>query len=326
MKYYLNQMVFFITVFFLIGINYISFAYKAFIPGFALILGMTLTTFYHDPLIRKHTQIWSTKVLSYAIILLGFGFHLDLILKAGLSGLSYTLVSIACTLVLGLLLGRVLNNEGKISTLISSGTAICGGSAIAAIAPIIRASHEQTAVAMGVVFLLNAVGLILFPVLGHYLHLSQHQFGLLAALAIHDTSSVVGSCMSYGEESLMVGTTVKLVRALWIIPVSLLIAFVFHHIKNTEETGAVKTKKPWFLLWFICASLSVTLIPGLDGMGMVLKHFGESVFMVALFLIGYNVSIKNLKTVGLKVLIQAIVLWITVSLVVIWALKTGILN
>lgn len=326
MKHRINQIILVVAVIFLIGVNYTNFAYKAFVPGFALILGMILTTFDHDARIRQHTKIWSAKVLSYAIILLGFGFHLDQILKAGLAGLGYTVVSIGCTLILGLLLGRLLSNEGKISTLISSGTAICGGSAIAAIAPIIRANHEQTAVAMGTVFLLNAVGLLAFPALGHYLHLSQHQFGLLAALAIHDTSSVVGSCMSYGQESLMVGTTVKLVRALWIIPVSLMMAFVYHRIKNTEETGPIKTKKPWFLLWFVAASLLVTLVPSLDTIGALLKHFGESVFMVALFLIGYNVSMANLKAVGAKVLVQAIILWMTVSSIVVWALKAGVLN
>lgn len=309
----------------LIGVNYTDFAYKAFVPGLALILGMILTEIQKDTSITHHTKVWSTKTLSYAIILLGFGFNLKNILKAGVEGLGYTVISIACTLILGLLIGKLLKNQGKISTLISAGTAICGGSAIAAISPIIRSSHEETAVAMGAVFLLNAVGLLLFPIIGHQLGLSQHQFGLLAALAIHDTSSVVGSCMAYGQESLIVGTTVKLVRALWIIPVSLIIAVIYTKI-NHSEVGQGKTKKPWFILWFILASLIVTLFPALSSAGANLKHLGESLFMVALFLIGYNVSFANLKAVGARVLFQAISLWIIVSIIVITALKTNVLH
>ena len=309
----------------LLGLNYTNFSFKHFLPGIALICGMFLTGIQNDEFLAHQSKLLSSKVLSYAIIFLGFGFNLGNILKAGAAGLGYTVISICGTLLMGLLIGRMLKNNGKISMLISSGTAICGGSAIAAIAPVIRASHEQTAVAMGAVFLLNAVGLILFPFIGHHLELSQTQFGLLAALAIHDTSSVVGSTLSYGPEALMVGTTVKLVRALWIIPVSLIIAIVYAR-QNKHEAGQGKTKKPWFILWFICASLLVTLFPSLNQAGQHLKEFGESLFIVALFLIGYNVSFKNLKAVGAPVLIQAVTLWIIVSILVISALKLGWLH
>ena len=325
MKTKINSFTMVLIITILIGISYTNFKYKAYVPGIALVLGILLTSIHKDASISHQTKNWSSKTLSYAIILLGFGFNLNNILKAGLSGLGYTVISIGGTLILGLVIGKLLKNDGQISTLISSGTAICGGSAIAAISPIIRSSHEETAVAMGAVFLLNAVGLLLFPIIGHQLHLSEHQFGLLAALAIHDTSSVVGSCMSYGPESLVVGTTVKLVRALWIIPVSLIIAIVYSKINhNTQSQG--KTKKPWFIFWFILASLSVTIFPSLQPIGNHLKELGESFFMVALFLIGYNVSFSNLKAVGAKVLIQAISLWIIVSIVVILALKTGVLS
>ncbi|MCC2624999.1 MAG: putative sulfate exporter family transporter [Burkholderiales bacterium] len=309
----------------LIGINYTNFPYKAFVPGCALILGITLAEIYQDPSTKHYTKIWSTKTLGYAIILLGFGFNLNNILKVGFAGLGYTVVSIGGTLILGMLIGKLLGNQGKISTLISSGTAICGGSAIAAISPIIRSSHEETAVAMGTVFLLNAFGLLLFPIIGHQLGLSGQQFGLLAALAIHDTSSVVGSCMAYGHNSLVVGTTVKLVRALWIIPVSLIIAIIYAKI-NHGETAHGKTKKPWFILWFILASLTVTLFPALHTVGAHFKHFGESLFMVALFLIGYNVSFANLKIVGARVLFQAVLLWGIVSTLVVAALKFNLLH
>ncbi|MBP9741994.1 MAG: putative sulfate exporter family transporter [Burkholderiales bacterium] len=321
----INRIIILIIITALLGINYTNFQYKSFIPGIALVLGIILTGIQKDISITHHTKVWSTKVLSYAIILLGFGFNLNNILKAGISGMGYTVISIAGTLILGLLMGKLLKNQGKISTLISSGTAICGGSAIAAISPIIRASHEETAVAMGAVFLLNAVGLLVFPIIGHQLNLSQHQFGLLAALAIHDTSSVVGSCMSYGQESLIVGTTVKLVRALWIIPVSLIITLIYAKI-NHNKLDQGKTKKPWFILWFILASLLVTAFPSLKSIGGHLKELGESFFMVALFLIGYNVSFANLKAVGAKVILQAVTLWMIVSILVILALRSNILN
>jgi uncharacterized integral membrane protein (TIGR00698 family) len=316
---------FFAIIGVLLSLNYLNFEYKHFLPGIALVLGIVLATIAYDASLSHQAKPWATQTLSYAIILLGFGFNLTHIILAGISGLGYTIISICGTLALGLLIGRVLNNQGKISTLISTGTAICGGSAIAAISPVIHAKTEETAVAMGVVFLLNAIGLLTFPYIGHHLHLTQHQFGLLAALAIHDTSSVVGSCMSYGQESLVVGTTVKLVRALWIIPVTLAIAMIYSRYYKQDETNG-KIKKPWFILWFILASLLVTIFPQLQQIGDKLKHVGESLFIVALFLIGYNVSFKNLKAVGVSVLLQAIILWFIVSTLVIIVLKQGYLN
>jgi uncharacterized integral membrane protein (TIGR00698 family) len=310
----------------LLALNYSSFSYKHFLPGIALVLGIILTALQKDEGISHQSKLYSSQVLSYAIIFLGFGFNLTNILKAGAEGIGYTIVSIGGTLILGLIIGKLLNNAGKISTLISSGTAICGGSAIAAIAPVIRASHEETAVAMGAVFLLNAVGLIVFPIVGHHLGLDQTQFGLLAALAIHDTSSVVGSCLAYGPHALMVGTTIKLVRALWIIPVSLIIAVIYSRQKHEEVHTNQKTKKPWFILWFVLASLSVTIFPVLIPLGIHLKEFGEALFIVALFLIGYNVSFGAIKKVGARVLFQAISLWVIVSALVIAALETHLLH
>jgi uncharacterized integral membrane protein (TIGR00698 family) len=321
----INRIIFITIIATLLGLNYIEFAYKAFLPGAALVLGIVLTSLWHEPSFGHRAHVWSTKTLSYAIILLGFGFNLSNILKAGIAGLGYTVISIAGTLIIGLIIGRYLKNDGKISTLISCGTAICGGSAIAAISPILKSKPEQTAIAMGVVFLLNAVGLLVFPFIGHELNLTQQQFGLLAALAIHDTSSVVGSCISYGPTALIVGTTVKLVRALWIVPVALIIALVYSRISNHHE-GHSKTKKPWFILWFVLASLTVTIFPNLAGIGLKLKHVGESLFIVALFLIGYNVSWANMKAVGLKVFTQAVSLWLIVSFLAILALKFGLLN
>ena len=305
MKSQINKIIFFLLVILLLGLNYTNLSFKHYLPGIALVIGIVLTSIQNDSNVAAISKKSSSNVLSYAIIFLGFGFNLTNILKAGADGIWYTVISIAGTLALGLLIGKLLGNKGKISTLISSGTAICGGSAIAAIAPVIRANAEETAIAMGTVFLLNAVGLILFPILGHHLNLTQTQFGLLSALAIHDTSSVVGSCLAYGQESLVVGTTIKLVRALWIIPVSLIIAVIYSRM-NHAEAGHGKTKKPWFIFWFIMASLTVTIFPSLSSFGVILKEFGESLFIVALFMIGYNVSFKSIKSVGAQVLIQAV--------------------
>ena len=320
----INRFIFISIIIILFGINYIEFKYKAFLPWIALVLGIILTSLIHEPSLSHQSHGWSTRALSYAIILLGFGFNLTNIIKAGLTGLGYTIVSIAGTLILGLIIGRILNNNGKISTLLSCGTAICGGSAIAAISPIIKAKPEQTAIAIGTVFLLNAVGLLVFPVIGHELNLTEQQFGLLAALAIHDTSSVVGSCLNYGPTALIIGTTVKLVRALWIIPLSLIIAVICQFRHHHEGHG--KIKKPWFILWFILASLTVTIFPHLAAIGLKLKHCGEGLFIIALFLIGYSVSLTNMKAVGLKIFTQAISLWIIISILVILALKFDILH
>ena len=322
----MKNKVFFLTIIILFIFSYSNFAFKAFIPGIALLLGIVEASLIYDSKLSHHAKPWATRVLGYAIILLGFGFNLKNILQAGVSGIGYTVISIFGTLSVGIALGLMLKNKNKISILISAGTAICGGSAIAAISPIIRAKPEETAIAMGAIFLLNAIGLLLFPYIGHHLHLSQIQFGLLAALAIHDTSSVVGSCISYGPAALIVGTTVKLVRALWIIPVTLIIAAIYH--KKNKDTAYEQTsvKKPWFILWFILASLSITLFPQLQVIGMKLKHAGEGLFVIALFIIGYNVSFRNLKAVGFRVLLQAIILWILVSSAVIASLKFNLIQ
>ncbi len=316
-----NKFIIITIILVLIALSYTHFIFRPFLPAIGLLLGIALTSLWHNPNISHHAKDWSSKTLSYAIILLGFGFNLNNILKAGMAGIGYTIISIGGTLIFGLIIGKMLRNEGKLSTLISAGTAICGGSAIAAIAPIIHSKHEQTAIAMGTVFLLNAIGLLIFPIIGHSLNLSQAQFGLLAALAIHDTSSVVGSCMGYGPQALIVGTTVKLVRALWIIPVSLIIAIVYSRRSSVDQTSPNKVKKPWFILWFIIASLIVTIFPSLSIIGGELKQLGESLFVVALFLIGYNVSLSNLRVIGIRVLVQAISLWLIVSVCVIGALK-----
>jgi len=222
-------------------------------------------------------------------------------------------------MVLGLLLGKVLKIGGKASFLITAGTAICGGSAIAAVAPITEASEEEISVSMGTVFLLNSVALLLFPAVGHMLKLDQNQFGLWAALAIHDTSSVVGAAAAYGAQALQIGTTVKLARALWIVPVSLLTAAFMARLAARRGTaaGAAKVKMPWFILYF-CAAAALSTYLGAHSARfhagfMELNKLGKLGLTATLFLIGTSLSKKTLKQVGARPLVQGIVLWVVVG-------------
>jgi uncharacterized integral membrane protein (TIGR00698 family) len=295
---------------------------SSYAPSLALITGVIISFTTSFDYAKKKLTGMSTKVLSYAIILLGFGLNFRVIIEAGVSGLGYTVVSIFGSIIIGLLLGRLLKNDGKTSVLVTVGTAICGGSAIAAIAPSIKANNDQVAISLGIVFILNGICLILFPILGHILDLSQHQFGVLSALAIHDTSSVVGATSAYGQESLVVGTTIKLVRALWIIPVAIMFAIFY---SKDIHPHAPKAKKPWFILWFMCASILVTVFPSLQEMGTMLKHIGESLFVVALFLVGYGISFSAIKTVGFRVMLQGVILWLIVTTAVIWSIMSGLI-
>lgn len=298
--------------------------FRQFVPCTALVSGIILSSIHNDKVITDYCSLWSRKILVYAIVLLGFGFNLHNILKAGIEGFGYTIISIGLTFVIGLTLGHILKANGKMAVLISAGTAVCGSSAIVALAPIIRARQEQIAISIGTIFLLNAIGLILFPPIGHYFHFSQKQFGLLSALAIHDTSSVIGSCIAYGPVALIVGTTVKLVRAIWIIPICVVTAFIYNKINKEERLES--SKNPWFIIWFILASLTATLLPKFQLFFAFLKGIGETLFVVALFLIGYSVNFKMLKNIGVKVLIYASTLWITVCSLVIAALNLKLLS
>ncbi len=209
-------------------------------------------------------------------------------------------------MIAGLLLGRFFHIERNLSILLTSGTAICGGSAIAAVAPAVDASEKEISVSLGVVFLLNAVALVLFPFLGNLLGLTQHQFGLWSAIAIHDTSSVVGAASAYGNEALEVATTVKLARALWIIPVSLLSAFLF-------KSKGKKISIPWFILFFILAMLANSYLPGVSTLAPAITTVSKAALVVTLFLIGAGLSVEKIKSVGWKPLILGVILWITVS-------------
>ena len=244
-------------------------------------------------------------LLQASVVALGFGMNLHQVLQAGRSGFLYTAVSITAVMLLGLSFGYLLHVGKKSAFLISAGTAICGGSAIAAVGPIAEASEEEMAVSLGAVFILNSVALFLFPVVGYALHMTQAQFGLWSALAIHDTSSVVGATAKYGATALAIGTTIKLARALWIVPLSLVTA-------ATLKSKA-RIQWPWFILLFCLAALLNTLLPSFNPAFGVLNHLGKIGLTVTLFLIGTGLNKEALKRVGARPLLQGLALWIIVG-------------
>ena len=266
-----------------------------------LVYGLTLAHPYHLGAKRL-----SKILLQASVVGLGFGMDLREVMRVGRTGFLYTAFSIAITLALGWLLGRIFKVADTPSFLISTGTAICGGSAIAAVGPITNASEEEMGVSLGTIFLLNSIALLLFPVLGWALHLDQTQFGLWSALAIHDTSSVVGAAAKYGALALAVGTTVKLARALWIVPVSVATAVM--------KKRKAKVHWPWFIGLFCLAALANTYLPAFHGAYPVLLKIGRAGLTVTLFLIGTGISRETLRRVGVRPLAQGVLLWVLVSL------------
>lgn len=265
-----------------------------------LIYGLALTHPYH-----VESKSLSKFLLQASVVGLGFGMNLHEVIGVGRSGFAYTAVSITTAMVLGLSLGYLLHVGKKSSFLISAGTAICGGSAIAAVGPIAEAGEEEMAVSLGTVFILNSVALFLFPVIGLALHMSQSQFGLWSALAIHDTSSVVGATAKYGPTALAVGTTVKLARALWIVPLSVATALILK--------SKARIQWPWFILFFCLAALVNTLVPALKPASEAMSHLGRIGLTVTLFLIGTGLNKETLKRVGVRPLLQGLTLWIIVG-------------
>ncbi len=244
-------------------------------------------------------------LLQASVVALGFGMNLHEVLHAGRSGFLYTAISITAVMLLGLGFGYMLHVGKKSAFLISAGTAICGGSAIAAVGPIAEASEEEMAVSLGAVFILNSVALFLFPAVGYALHMTQAQFGLWSALAIHDTSSVVGATAKYGATALAIGTTIKLARALWIVPLSFVTA-------ATVKSKA-RIQWPWFILLFCLAAVLNTLLPAFTPTFGVLNHLGKIGLTVTLFLIGTGLNKQTLKRVGARPLLQGLALWIIVG-------------
>lgn len=250
----------------------------------------------------------SKSLLQYSVVGLGFGMNLYESLASGREGMLFTIVSVVGTLAAGMLIGRkLLKVDKETSYLISSGTAICGGSAIAAVGPVIKAKPANMSVALAVVFVLNAVALFIFPSIGRWLDLSQQEFGTWAAIAIHDTSSVVGAGAAYGEVALKVATTIKLTRALWIIPLALATSFIF---KSQDR----KITIPWFILYFIIAILLNTFVlDSIPAFGSTVSGLARKCLTLTMFFIGASLSTDVLRTVGVKPLIQGVLLWIAIS-------------
>jgi uncharacterized integral membrane protein (TIGR00698 family) len=277
---------------------------------------------------RKEASSLAKLLLQISVILIGFGINLQQVVHAGKSGFLYTAISICSAVVLGLLLGKLFKVGGKASYLITLGTAICGGSAIAAIAPIMDANEEEISVSMGTVFLLNSVALLLFPLIGWWLHLSQNQFGLWAALAIHDTSSVVGAAAKYGPQALAIGTTVKLARALWIVPVSLITAACMGRAarRGGRTAHQARVNVPWFIFLFVAASVLSTYLPRFIGTYLDLNRLGKAGLTATLFLIGTSLSKKTLQAVGIKPFLQGVILWILLGTASLIAVDMGLIS
>lgn len=274
-------------------------------PPVALLLGIVLAWTAGNPF-KKQSAKATHYLLQASVVGLGFGMNAGSALKAGSEGILFAVCSIAGTLLLGYVLGKVFKTDRKTSYLIASGTAICGGSAIAAVSPVIKAEEKQISVALGVVFILNSAALFLFPAIGHLLGLSQQQFGLWSAIAIHDTSSVVGAAGSYGTKALEVATTVKLARALWIIPVAFLSVMAF-------KTKDAKVKIPYFIGLFVLAMLANTYLPVVQLAAPYIVTAAKAGLTLTLFLIGSSLSREVLLAVGVKPFVQGVLLWVAIS-------------
>lgn len=273
-------------------------------PPVALLAGFILSFTIGHPYIHHNGK--ATKFLLQASVVgLGFGMNIYDAVAVGKEGLLFTMSSIVLTLLFGLILGKLFHINKKTSVLVSSGTAICGGSAIAAMVPIIDANEEETSVSLGVIFVLNSVALFLFPVIGHLLSMSQEQFGLWSAIAIHDTSSVVGAAHKYGEEALKIATTVKLERALWIIPLSFVTALLY-------RKGKVSI--PYFIFLYVVAMLINTFVPAIQTVSPAIVMIAKRGLTLTLFLIGAGLSKEALKNIGVKPLLQGIILWVFISI------------
>lgn len=276
-------------------------------PPVALFLGLVfaLTCGQAYPTFNKTV---SKKLLQYSVIGLGFGMNLHASLASGKEGMLFTIVSVFGTLLIGMFIGcKLLKINRNTAYLISSGTAICGGSAIAAVGPIIKAKDSDMSVALATIFILNAIALFLFPALGHWLGMTQQEFGTWAAIAIHDTSSVVGAGAAYGEEALQVATTIKLTRALWIIPLALITALIF-------RSEGKKISIPWFILFFIVAMLLNTyVLTDIPQVGQFIYGIARKGLVITMFFIGASLSIDTIKSVGIRPLLQGILLWLVIS-------------
>ncbi len=278
----------------------------------ALVAGILIALTLGNPF-QALTRKWTHVLLAVSVVGLGAGMDLRAVTKAGLQGLGYTVLSIGASMALGLWLSKRFGLHRDTGLLVTVGTAICGGSAIAAVAPVIHAEEHDTSVALATVFLLNAVALFLFPPVGHALGLTQHQFGLWAALAIHDTSSVVGAGLAYGPQALAEATTVKLARALWIVPISFAVGLLWHRGRHHHTIVKAKGKKPWFILGFLLAAALATYVPVLHAPGHVVAQVAQRSLVLTLFFIGANLTRDAIRKVGPRPFLMGVTLWMLVA-------------
>lgn len=291
---------FFVLLFLLCLMPFIS-------PAIALFLGLALGMTVGQPF-PKFSKKTSKYLLQFSVVGLGFGMNLYESLRTGKEGMLFTIVSVVSVLMLGMYLGKRLMMDRKTAYLISAGTAICGGSAIAAVAPVVKANDDEISMSLGTIFILNAIALFIFPPIGHLLNMTQEQFGMWAAIAIHDTSSVVGAGAAYGEKALEIATMVKLTRALWIIPLTIVTMFLF------KQKGA-KINIPWFIFFFILAMVANTFLSIPESISSSLVWLAKKGLTVTLFLIGSGLSRKVIQQVGIRPMIQGVVLWIFIGVI-----------
>ena len=286
----------------------------------ALLAGVAFALSFGDPYV-PFLKRWTSPLLQSAVVGLGAGMNLAVVLRVGARGLGYTLVGIVFTLLLARAIARLLGTDPVISLLVGVGTAICGGSAIAAVAPVIRARSEQTSVALGVVFLLNSAALLIFPRMGALLALTPQAFGLWSALAIHDTSSVVGAALAYAPGAVAIATTVKLARALWIVPVALWAGEL--PLAKRGEGPKGKTKRPWFLLGFVAAAAIATYVPGMESAGATVAAGGRHLLVLTLFFVGSALSRAALRAVGWRPFALGLSVWVVVAAASLGAIRAG---
>ena len=305
-------------------------AFRNHAAGVAVVTGTAYALLFGNPFLAQTTALAGT-LLSLAIVGMGFGMNLVKVLKAGADGLVLTVIGISIGLAAGRCLGKWFKVSSDASWLIAVGTSICGGNAIAAVTPVLKAKAHDVAISIATIFILNAVALLVFPPLGHWMGLSQHAFGVWAALAIHDTSSVVGATYQYGAEALETGTTIKLARALWIVPVAL---FVGWRLARAQAKSAVgnrakqKTKMnfPWFIPGFLAAAAIVTYCPAAVGTGKLLKELSQYLMVTTLFLIGANLSREKVKELGPRPFFLGVTLWLLLGSLWGVAAKIGLLG
>ena len=288
--------------------------------GLGLLLGLALALTAGNPFLDRTRQL-TPRLLALSVVGLGAGMDLRVVARVGAQGILYTVAGISLTLLLGALLTRAFRVGRNVGTLIAVGTAICGGSAIAALVPVIRARDDEASVALATVFLLNAIALFVFPPIGHAINLTDGQFGLWSALAIHDTSSVVGAAVAWGGKAVEVATTVKLARALWIVPLTVLVSW--WHARGRGEAAEGKPSRPWFIAGFLVAAALVTYGPGLQAIGHLVSTVAKQALVVTLFLIGANLTRDALKSVGARPLLLGVVLWILAASASLAAIAQG---